>query len=531
MKTNQHLAAALLPVAALSGLTGCSKQKKAERPNIIYLMFDDLGYGDLGCYGQDQIETPNIDALAERGIRFTDMYTACPLSAPSRCSIMTGKHTGHSQIRYNSEANKRLADPEALFARMLADSTFEGQYPLAQDTPTIARMMKEAGYRTAMVGKWGLGNPGSGSMPLDMGFDYFYGFVCQLLAHSYYPDMLWENDHRVPTGNQYMPVTRRLDPGADPYDIRSYDKFNQQQYSPDLMYGKIEKWVEENAGQPFMLMWTTTVPHSTVQAPEDEVMYYVDKLGEEKTPVTDGGWYYPVLYPHSAYAAMVTHIDTQVGRLVSKLKELGIYDNTIIIVTSDNGPANNSNSPMEYFKSGGPFKCRKGWGKSSLHEGGIRMPFIVAWGDRLKGTGVQEMPFPLPAGGRIERHVGQFTDLMPTFAELAGVEAPENDGVSFAPILLGKKQKEEHESLYWEFPGGKGWFAVRYGPWKGLIQKAKTEDAKMELFNLDEDPRESNDVAGEHPEIVAKLWQIMQESHTVPEGLLPQFTINLPAHP
>ena len=259
------------------------------------------------------------------------------------------------------------------------------------------------------------------------------------------------------------------------------------------MYTKIEQWVEENAGQPFMLMWTTTVPHSTVQAPEDEVMYYVDKLGEEKTPVTDGGWYYPVLYPHSAYAAMVTHIDTQVG--------------------------------------GGPFKCRKGWGKSSLHEGGIRMPFVLAWGDRLKGTGVQEMPFPLPAGGRIERHVGQFTDLMPTFAELAGVEAPENDGVSFAPILLGKKQKEEHESLYWEFPGGKGWFAVRNGPWKGLIQKAKTEDAKMELFNLDEDPRESNDVAGEHPEIVAKLWQIMQDSHTVPEGLLPQFTINLPAHP
>ena len=377
-------------------------------------MFDDLGYGDLGCYGQEMIETPNIDALAERGIRFTDMYTACPLSAPSRCSIMTGKHTGHSQIRHNEEANARLDDPEALYARMLADSTFEGQWPLAPDTPTIARMMKEAGYRTAMVGKWGLGNPGSGSMPCDMGFDYFYGFVCQLLAHSYYPDLLWENDHRVPTGNLYMPVTRRLDPGADPYDIRSYDKFNQQYYSPDLMYEKIDRWIGENAGEPFMLMWTTTVPHSTVQAPEDEVMYYVDKLGEEKTPVTDGGWYYPVLYPHSAYAAMVTHIDTQVGKLVARLKELGIYDNTIIIVTSDNGPANNSNSPMEYFKSGGPFKCRKGWGKSSLHEGGIRMPFIVAWGDRLTPARTD--------------YIGPFTDLMPTFAELAGVDAPERNG-------------------------------------------------------------------------------------------------------
>lgn len=506
-----------LPLAAAPAFLNDCAAAPVQKPNIVYLMFDDLGYGDLGCYGQQQIETPNIDALAARGVVFTDMYTACPLSAPSRCSILTGRHSGHSQIRHNEEANVRLEDPEALFARMAADSTFEGQWPLLPETPTIARMMKGAGYRTAMVGKWGLGNPGSGSMPTDMGFDYFYGFICQMLAHSYYPDMLWENDRRVPTGNEYMPITRRLDPGADPYDIRSYDKFNQKNYSCDLMYERMEKWVCDNAGEPFFLMWTTTVPHSTVQAPEEEVMYYVRKLGEEKTPVTDGGWYYPVLYPHSAYAAMVTHIDRQVGQLVAKLRELGVYDNTVFIVTSDNGPACNSNSPMEYFRSGGPFKCRKGWGKSSLHEGGIRMPFIVSWGDRLTPARTD--------------YVGQFTDLMPTFAELAGVEAPENDGISFVPTLLGKEQKEQHEYLYWEFPGGKGWFAVRWGDWKGLVKKATEAGAKMELFNLREDPRESTDVATDHPEVVARLWSFIEAGHSdLPAASPDRFKLAVPAH-
>ena len=311
-----------------------------------------------------------------------------------------------------------------------------------------------------------------------------------------------------------MPVNRRLDPGADPYDPRSYDKFNQQHYSPDLMYDKLEQFIVDHADGPFMAMWTTTVPHSTVQAPEDEVLYYVNKLGEEKTPVTEPGWYYPVLYPHSAYAAMITHIDTQVGRLVAKLKELGIYDNTLIIITSDNGPACNAESPMEYFHSGGPFKCRKGWGKSSLHEGGIRMPFIASWPAAIK-PGITD-------------YVGQFTDLMPTFAELAGVKAPQNDGISFVPTLLGREQREQHPFLYWEFPGGKGWLAVREGPWKGLVRSVKEGNERMELYNLSDDPRESTNVAAEHPDIVERLWKNIRASHELPANGNPKFVMSLP---
>ena len=241
-------------------------------------------------------------------------------------------------------------------------------------------------------------------------------------------------------------------------------------------------------------------------------MYYVQKLGEEKTPITDGGWYYPVLYPHSAYAAMITHIDTQVGRLVERLKELGIYDNTLIIITSDNGPAANSNSPGEYFKSGGPFKCRKGWGKSSLHEGGIRMPFVVSWGDRL-------------TPGR-SSYMGQFTDLMPTFAQLAGAKAPQNDGISFVPTLKGQQQPQ-HPYLYWEFPASKGWLAVRVGPWKGLVRNVARGNSAMELYNLEDDPGETTDIAAQHPELVARMWDFIEASHRpVPSGN-PKFEIKI----
>ena len=329
-KNISKLSAAMLPVAAL---TGCA-DKLPEKPNIVFLLFDDMGYGDLGCYGQELIETPHIDALAQQGIIFTDMYSSAPISAPSRCSIVTGQHAGHSQIRANEEAVPRGFDkgmPDWYFDRINADPEYEGQYPLAAGTETIGTMMQKAGYKTAMIGKWGLGGPTSEANPNKMGFDYFYGFNCQMLAHSYYPNYLWENGEKVMTGNEYMPVNRRLDPGADPYDVRSYDKFNQKYYAPDLMYERLENFVVENADNPFMVMWTTTVPHSTVQAPEDEVMYYVNKLGEEKTPITDGGWYYPVIYPKSSYAAMITHLDAQVGKLVQKLKDLGIYENTMFV--------------------------------------------------------------------------------------------------------------------------------------------------------------------------------------------------------
>ncbi len=477
MKTNKVLLAA----AAAAAASGCAGGKTAApRPNIIYLMFDDLGYGDLGCYGQEKIETPNIDALASQGILFTDMYSAAPLSAPSRCCIMTGRHMGHSQIRNNQERYQPEEGDNLGWNGIFLHPDQQGQQPLLPGTETIAAMMQKAGYKTALVGKWGLGFPESESTPNKMGFDYFYGFNCQALAHSYYPTTLWENDKEIETGNELVMQGEPLPEGLDPNDIANYRQYNGKYYSCDLMYDKLEKFVVDNAGGPFFAMWTTTVPHSAVQAPEEEVMYYVNKLGDEK-PCTDGGMYLPNRYPLATYAAMVTHIDTQVGKLVAKLKELGIWENTVFIVTSDNGPAHNGNSPMEYFQSGGPFSCAAGWGKSSLHEGGIR------------------------AG---------FADLMPTFAELAGVEAPENDGISFAPILCGKpKKQQEHPYLYWEFPGAKGWVAVRMGEWKGLLQKAGKGNNVMELYNLAEDPRESKDLAAEHPDIVAAMWDAVRESH------------------
>ncbi|MBP5720682.1 MAG: arylsulfatase [Bacteroidales bacterium] len=507
MKTNR-----LLLTAAAAAACGCTGGKPApEKPNIISLMFDDLGYGDLGCYGQEKIETPNIDALAAQGILFTDMYSAAPLSAPSRCCIVTGKHMGHSQIRSNKE-HFTPTDGRG-WNSLYLDDTMEGQQPMLAGTPTIGKMMQEAGYKTAMVGKWGLGFPASDSTPNKMGFDYFYGFNCQALAHCYYPTQLWENGTKIATGNETVMQGEPLPEGLDPLDPASYDRYGGKYYSPDLMYDKLAKLVCDKAGGPFFLMWTTTVPHSAVQAPFDEIMHYVDKLGDEE-PRTDGGMYLPSRYPHAAYAAMVTHIDTQVGKLVAKLKELGVWNNTVFIVTSDNGPAHNGNSPMEYFQSGGPFCCAAGWGKSSLHEGGIRMPFVVAWGDKLKGQ---------KCG-----HMGFFADLMPTFADLAGVEAPENDGISFAPILRGKTAKQqEHEYLYWEFPGAQGWVAVRIGQWKGLLQRANKGNQTMELYDLQADPRESVDVAAEHPEIVQRMWEVVRNSHEESVLDFPKFKTNI----
>ena len=315
--------------------------------------------------------------------------------------------------------------------------------------------------------------------------------------------------------------------GWDKYDVNNYTQYGGEHYSCDLMYDKMVKFVEDNASSPFFVMWTTTVPHSAVQAPLDEVMHYVDKLGDEE-PCTDPGMYLPNRYPHATYAAMVTHIDKQVGDLVQKLKDLGIWENTIFIVTSDNGPASNGNSPMEYFRSGGPFKCGKGWGKSSLHEGGIRMPFVLRWGEGKQCEKIQ--------------HISSFADIMPTLAEIVGVEAPENDGVSFAPTVLSQTaggqqyshasgiksgEQKEHEYLYWEFPGSKGWVAVRMDEWKGIVRKVLKGNAEMELYNLKEDPRESKDVASEHPDIVKEMWKAVKESHREANPDVPKFNMEI----
>ena len=501
---------AVLPL--LAG-TACTQTAETARPNIIFILMDDAGYGDFGCYGQQKTETPNIDALSRNGIRFTNMYCSAPLSSPSRCGLLTGRHAGHAQIRANDEMTWRgdVWNHEA----MLADSTLEGQAPMLAGTPTLGSVLKEAGYATGMVGKWGVGTPASESTPNKMGFDTYYGCICQRQAHNYYPPFLWNNDRREYLDNVLVCPGTGLDEGADPYDEASYAKFTGNVYSPDKMYEHVLDFVGEHKDEPFFLMWTTPLPHSPMQAPKRWVDYYVEKFtaayGDEE-PIAGKG-YYPSRYPRATYAAMISYFDEQVGGLVAELKRLGIYDNTLIILTSDNGPANNSCSSTVWFDSARPFRCGKGWGKASLREGGIRMPFIVSYGSKLRP--------------QVSDRMGFFPDVMPTLCELAGARCPETDGISFLPTLEGREQPQ-HEYLYGEYPGGDGWIAVRQGKWKGLLRKVKKNNAEFELYDLDADPREDRNVAAQHPEIIERMWEYVTSSHESNPN--PLFDMEIPKH-
>lgn len=489
------------------------KKGDKQRPNVVFILLDDAGYGDFGCYGQTKIETPNIDALAERGVRFTDMYAGAPVSAPSRCTLLTGLHSGHAQIRSNDEMTER-GNVWSIKA-MRDNAELEGQAPLAAGTTTLATVMKQAGYSTAMIGKWGLGGPTSNSKPTDMGFDYFYGYLCQRMAQCYFPPYLYNNEVREYTSNPEMELGDRLDAGADPYDSRSYEKFKGQTYSPDTVYSKIEQFVEANVDNEFFLMWTTTIPHSALTAPDEWVAKYVAKFGDEE-PVYRGKGYFPTRYPKATYAAMISYLDYQIGSLVELLKAKGLYDNTIIMVTSDNGPTHNAYTNTDWFDCAHPFRSCKGWTKRSLHEGGIRMPFIVAWGDKLQ-----------PA---VSDYIGYFPDVMPTLCDIAGVEPPQTDGISFLPTLRGRRQPK-HDYLYWEFPkfkGGNGWLSVRMGRWKALVEDVADGNTQMQLYDITTDVREETDLAADYPEVVASMWRAIKESHTDVENPLFRLDIKYP---
>lgn len=478
--------------------------------NVIFILLDDAGYGDFGCYGQQKIATPNIDAMAQRGVRFTNMYAGAPVSAPSRCTLLTGLHSGHAQIRSNDEMTSR-GDVWSINA-MRNHPELEGQAPLAAGTMTIGTLMKQAGYRTAMIGKWGLGGPESGSMPTDMGFDYFYGYLCQRMAQCYYPPYLYENTQREYLDNPAMELGDRLDDGADPYDLRSYDKFRGQVYSADAIYQRVEEFVNQSADEKFFLMWTTTIPHSALTAPQEWIDRYVAIFGDEE-PVYQGKGYFPTRYPRATYAAMLSYLDFQIGQLVELLKAKGLYDNTIIMVTSDNGPTHNSYTSTNWFDCAHPFRSDRGWTKRSLHEGGIRVPFIVSRGETLT-----------PA---VSDHIGYFPDVMPSLCTIAEVECPTTDGISFVPTILGDEQAQ-HKYLYWEFPAfkkDKGWLSVRMGRWKGLVVDVADGNTEMQLFDIESDPREEHNLAAENPQVVAAMWQAIKESHT--EANNPLFKLDI----
>ena len=466
----------------------------SEKPNIVYILADDLGYNELGCYGQDTIETPNIDALAASGIRFTQHYSGSPVCAPSRCVLMTGKHTGHAYIRGNDEWGER--GDTWNFAKAVEDPNLEGQRPLPVGTKTIGTLLQGVGYKTAIVGKWGLGAPLTNSIPTKMGFDFFYGYNCQRQAHTFYPKHLWKNEEKDWLDNELVVPGTKLAEGADPNDPASYSKYRLSEYAPELMLEEALGFVRENKESPFFLYFASPIPHVPLQAPESWVEYYQEKLGPEDPYLGNKG-YFPNRTPRATYAAMVSYLDEQVGDIVSELKELGLYENTLILFSSDNGPTYNGGSDSAYFESASPFKSEYGWAKGFSTEGGIRVPMIASWEGMIKG-------------GRTSQHVSAFWDVLPTLCELSVARVPSDvDGLSFVPNLLGEPQ-EPHEFLYWEFPAYEGQQAVRMGDWKALRKGIFKGNMDLELYNLKTDPREQFDVSAAYPEVVAKIEAIME---------------------
>ena len=488
----------LLIVVSLLFLWSCSnKEKPAKSPNIIYILADDLGYGETGAYGQEKILTPNIDKLAQNGMRFTQHYSGAPVCAPARCVLLTGKHTGHAYIRGNDEWGER--GEVWNYLKAIKDPHLEGQRPIPANTITIAKLLKKAGYRTGIFGKWGLGAPGSEGVPTKQGFDYFYGYNCQRQAHNLYPPYLWENDHKDMLDNVVVPPGTKLDSGTDPYDEESYAKFRQKEYAPEKIHEKAIEFIKQNKDTTFFLYYASPLPHLPLQVPKEYEDRYRKIFGDEEPYVGDKG-YFPTRYPHAVYAGMISCLDDQVGDIVMVLKNLGIYDNTILFFSSDNGPTYLGGVDFDFFNSSGPFQNGYGHTKGFVYEGGIRIPFIAAWPGHIEP-------------GTESDHVSAFYDVLPTFCDITNIETPENtDGISFLPALLGKKQLE-HEFLYWEFPSYKGQQAVRMGKWKGVRKNIFKGNMHIELYDLETDIREEHDVSAEHPEIVAQIKQIMISQH------------------
>ena len=477
---------------------GC-KNDNNENPNIIYILADDLGYGELGSFGQTEIETPNIDKLAEDGMIFTDHYSGSPVCAPSRSVLMTGMHTGTTHIRDNSEWGER--GNVWSFKAMLDNPELEGQRPLPDSIVTVAHILKNNGYKTGMVGKWGLGAPHTNSVPNNMGFDFFYGYNCQRIAHSYYPTHLWRNKERHYLNNYLVEKNEDLDPDADIYDPISYKKYNQNDYSPTLMHTEALKFIEENKNENFFLYYASLIPHLALQAPKKWEDYYRKKFGKEE-PYT-GKSYYPSLTPKATYAAMISYLDEQVGEIVKKLKDVNKYENTLIIFTSDNGPTFLKEVDTDFFESAGKLNGSRDRLKGSVNEGGIRVPMIATWPKFIKKK-------------TKTNHISAFQDFYATVCDILNIEKPKSvNGLSFLPTLKGENQ-ENHKYLYWEIQGKGGQQAIRYGNWKGLKKNLLNGKQKLKLYNLDNDIQELNDMSEEFPEIVNNLEIFLKEARTTP---------------
>lgn len=463
------LSASLLLIGVFSAAEAADRA-----PNIVFILADDLGYSELGSYGQQKIKTPHLDQLAQEGMRFTDFYCGNAVCAPSRCVLLTGKHGGHAYVRNNGDPGEMLPETKALGAE------FPGQNPIPDEEVTIAEMLKAKGYATAAIGKWGLGHFGSTGDPNKQGFDLFYGFNCQRHAHNHYPKYLWRNREK------------EIQPGND-------RTLHGETYSQSKFRDVAIEFIDANADKPFFLYLPFAVPHLSIQVPNEDLEQYADM---PETPHKHHG-YLKHPKPHAGYAAMISHMDRDIGAILDAIEAKGLTDNTVVMFSSDNGPTYDrlGGSDSDFFESSANFRGLKG----SLYEGGIRVPLIVKWPGHVKPDTTTD-------------HPAAFYDLMPTFAEIAGVKTPAGiDGTSILPTLLGKEQKTP-EYLYWEFSGYGGQQAVRMGDWKAIRQnmmRPKVPGAgKLELYNLKSDPSESKDVAADHPDVVAKAEAAMKEAHT-----------------
>ena len=443
-------------------------KKEEKLPNIVYILADDLGYGDLSCYGQQKFKTPNIDRLASEGMLFTQHYTGCTVSAPSRSCLMTGLHTGHTPIRGNKEWKP------------------EGQWPLPADSYTVAKMLKTKGYSTGAFGKWGLGFIDTEGNPNSQGFDEFYGYNCQSLAHNYYPDHLWHNQEKI-----LLPENDNGKRGA---------------YSADLIHKAAIDFLHTNINKPFFLFYATTIPHAELSAKEEYMNMFRGKFEPEKSfkgvdagPTFRLGPYGSQTEAHATFAAMIKELDDYVGEVLSRLKELGLEKNTIVIFASDNGPHLEGGADPDYFNSNGVLKGYK----RDLYEGGIRTPMLVRWPDKIK------------SGSKTD-FISAFCDVLPTLAEITGAKTPSgSDGISFLPTLLGTNQKQQHDYLYWEFHEEGGKIAVRMDNWKAVkLNIDKTPQGETELYDLSTDIGETDNVASSNPEVVKKMEEIMKNAHT-----------------
>ena len=467
---NKAIAFGAITILAIQGSCKSDQQKlKVQKPNIIYILADDLGIGDLSCYGQKHFSTPNIDRMAQEGMRFTEHYCGTTVCAPSRASLMTGLHTGHTTVRGNKEALP------------------EGQAPIPQSDVTIAEMLKANGYVTGAFGKWGLGFPGSEGDPNNQGFDEFFGYNCQRMAHRYYPPYLWHNQEK--------------------YVLEGNDFKNKAVYAQDVIQQKALEFIESNKDKPFYAYIPYIIPHAELIVPEDSVFDSFDGIFTEKPFVGKEGadygdnlviWMYcSQPEPKATFASMVTRLDGYVGQVLDKLKELGIAENTIVFFASDNGPHQEGGADPDFFDSNGKYRGYK----RDLYDGGIRSPFI-AW-----------CPGSIKAGSESDL-ISAFWDMMPTISELTGSKMlAKSDGLSMAPTLLGEKNQKKHDYLYWEFHEKGGRQAVRKDKWKAVRYNVKENpNGPIELYDISKDPGEEHNIAKDFPAVAAELTKLMDGS-------------------